>query len=167
MGQAFSFGAAVAQPPTLAGSQTSLVAAAAPSAALSIADVIWVMKLFFLVAITVVPCVTYGVSLWRLIASRSSNSGNPMAASSAATESPGTKQTTVLTCFLLSLFCAGFCCASNLVVVVRIARAQPQLPLYWKPADFITSLSFYSYMMRIQQRLSYAKIPLVCKVCHP
>ncbi|CAK9189661.1 unnamed protein product [Sphagnum troendelagicum] len=89
MGQAFSFVAAVAQPPTLAGSQTSLVAAAAPSAALSIADVISVMKLFFLVAITVVPCVTYGVSLWRLTASRSSNSGNPMAASSAGTESPG------------------------------------------------------------------------------
>ncbi|CAK9857321.1 unnamed protein product [Sphagnum jensenii] len=76
MGQAFSFVAAVAQPPTLAGSQTSLVAAAAPSAALSIADVIWVMKLFFLVAITVVPCVTYGVSLWRSTASCSSNSGN-------------------------------------------------------------------------------------------
>ncbi|CAK9254860.1 unnamed protein product [Sphagnum jensenii] len=89
MGQAFSFVAAVAQPPTLAGSQTSLVAAAAPSAALSIADVIWLMKLFFLVAITVVPCVTYGVSLWRSTASRSSNSGNPMAASSAGTESPG------------------------------------------------------------------------------
>ncbi|CAK9254862.1 unnamed protein product [Sphagnum jensenii] len=47
------------------------------------------MKLFFLVTITVVPCVTYGVSLWRSIASRSSNSGNPMAASSAGTESPG------------------------------------------------------------------------------
>ncbi|KAH9574031.1 hypothetical protein CY35_01G033600 [Sphagnum magellanicum] len=89
MGQAFSFVAAVAEPPILAGSQTSLVAAAAPSAALSIADVIWVMKLFFLVAIIVVPCVTYGVSLWRSIASRSSNSGNPMAASSAGTESPG------------------------------------------------------------------------------
>ncbi|KAH8973245.1 hypothetical protein BDL97_01G035300 [Sphagnum fallax] len=89
MGQAFSFVAAVAQPPTLAGSQTSLVAAAAPSAALSIADVIWVIKLFFLVAITVVPCVTYGVSLWRSIASHSSNSGNPMAASSAGIESPG------------------------------------------------------------------------------
>ncbi|KAH9574030.1 hypothetical protein CY35_01G033600 [Sphagnum magellanicum] len=88
MGQAFSFVAAVAEPPILAGSQTSLVAAAAPSAALSIADVIWVMKLFFLVAIIVVPCVTYGVSLWRSIASRSSNSGNPMAASSAGTESP-------------------------------------------------------------------------------
>ncbi|CAK9254866.1 unnamed protein product [Sphagnum jensenii] len=89
MGQAFSVVAAVAQPPTLAGSQTSLVAAAAPSAALSIADVIWVMKLLFLVAITVVPCVTYGVSLWRSTASHSSNSGNPMANSSAATESPG------------------------------------------------------------------------------
>ncbi|CAK9189660.1 unnamed protein product [Sphagnum troendelagicum] len=87
MGQAFSFVAAAAQPPTLAGSQTSLVAA--PSAALSIADVISVMKLFFLVTITVVPCVTYGVSLWRSIASRSSNSGNPIAASSAGTESPG------------------------------------------------------------------------------
>ncbi|CAK9254861.1 unnamed protein product [Sphagnum jensenii] len=89
MGRAFSFVVAIVQPPTLAGSQTSLVAAAAPSAALSIADVIWVMKLFFLVAITVVPCVTYGVSLWRSIASHSSNSGNPMAASSAGTESPG------------------------------------------------------------------------------
>ncbi len=84
MGQAFSFVAAVAQPPTLAGSQTSHVAAAAPSAALSIADVIWVMKLFFLVPITVVPCVTYRVSLWRLIASHSSNSGNPTADSSAS-----------------------------------------------------------------------------------
>ncbi|CAM6071420.1 unnamed protein product [Sphagnum tenellum] len=89
MGQAFSFVAVVAQPPTLAGSQTNLVAAAAPSASLSIADVISVMKWFFLVAITVVPCVTYGISLWRLIASHSSNSGNPMAASSAGTESPG------------------------------------------------------------------------------
>ncbi|CAK9254863.1 unnamed protein product [Sphagnum jensenii] len=88
MGQAFSFVAAVAQPPTLVGSQTSLVAAVAPSAALSIADVIWVIKLFFFVAITVVPCVTYGVSLWRSTASRSSNSGNPMAASSAGIESP-------------------------------------------------------------------------------
>ncbi len=166
MGQAFSFVAAGAQAPTLAGSQTSLVAAAAPSAALSIADVIWVMKLFFLVTITVVPCVTYGVSLWRSIASRSSNSGNPMAASSAGTESPGTKPTTILTWFLLSLFCAG-CCASKLSIVVRIGRAQPQLPLYWKPADFITILSFYSYMICIQRRPSSAKIPLICKVCHP
>ncbi len=116
MGQAFSFVAPGAQAPTLAGSQTSLVAEAAPSAALSIADVIWVMKLFFLVVITVVPCVTYGVRLWRSIASRSSNSGNPMAASSAGTESPGTKPTTVLTCFLLSLFCAGLCCASKLAI---------------------------------------------------
>ncbi|CAM6021212.1 unnamed protein product [Sphagnum balticum] len=89
MGEAFSFVSAGAQAPALAGSQTSLVAAAAPSAALSIADVIWVMKDFFLVTITVVPCVTYGVSLWRWIASRSSNSGNPMAASSAGTASPG------------------------------------------------------------------------------
>ncbi|CAK9857320.1 unnamed protein product [Sphagnum jensenii] len=89
MGQAFSFVAVGAQAPALVGSQTSLVAAAAPSAALSIADVISVMKLFFLVTITVVPCVTYGVSLWRSIASRSSNSGNPMAGSSAGTESPG------------------------------------------------------------------------------
>jgi hypothetical protein len=74
---------------------------------------------------------------------------------------------TILTWFLLSLFCAGFCCASKLAIVVRIGRAQPQLPLYWKPADFITSLSFYSYMMCIQPRPSYAKIPLICKVCHP
>ncbi len=114
MGQAFSFVAAVAQPPTLAGSQTSLVAAAAPTAALSIADVIWVMKLFFIVAITVVPCVTYGVSLWRSIASRSSNSGNPMAASSAGTDSPGTKPSNILTWFLLSLFCAGFVVQASL-----------------------------------------------------
>ncbi len=113
MGQAFSVVAAVAQPPTLAGSRTSLVAAAAPSAALSIADVIWVMKLFFFVAITVVPCVTYGVSLWRSTPSHSSNSGNPMADSSAGTESPGTKPTTILTCNLLSFFSAKFCCACN------------------------------------------------------
>jgi len=121
MGQAFSFVAAGAQPPALAGSQTSLVAAAAPSAALSIADVIWVMKLFFLVTITVVPCVTYGVSLWRSIASRSSNSGNPMAASSAGTESPGTKPTTTLTCFLLSLFCAGFVVQASLQLLSELA----------------------------------------------
>jgi hypothetical protein len=129
MGQAFSFLAAGAQPPTLAGSQTSLVAAAAPSAALSTADAIWVMKLFLFVVISV--------------ASHSSNSGNdPMAASSAGTETPGTKRTTILTCFLLSLFCTGFCCASKLAIVIRIGRAQPQLPLYCKPADFITRLSF-------------------------
>jgi hypothetical protein len=65
------------------------------------------------------------------------------------------------------LFCAGLCCASKLAIVVRIDRAQPQLPLYWKPAHFITSSSFYSYMMGIQPRPSYAKIPLICKVCHP
>jgi len=114
MGRAFSFVAAVAQPPTLAGSQTSLVAAAGPSADLSIADVVWVVKLFFLVAITVVPCVTYGVSLWRSIASHSSNSGNPMAASSAGTESPGTKPTTILNCFLPYLFSAGFVVQASL-----------------------------------------------------
>jgi len=167
MGQAFPFVAAGAQPPTLAGSQTSLVAAAAPSAALSIADVIWVVKLFFLVAITVVPCVTYGVNLWRSTVSHSSNSGDPTADSSAGTESPGTKPTSILTCFLLSLFSAGFCCASKLAFSLRIGRAQPQLPLYWKPADFITSLTFYSYMTCMQVRPSYAKIPLICKVCHP
>jgi len=121
MGQAFSFVAAVAQPPTLAGSQTSLVAAATPSAALSIADVIWVIKLFFLVAITVVPCVTYGVSLWRSIASHSSNSGNPMAASSAGIESPGTKPTTTLTWFLLSLFCAGFVVQASFQLLSELA----------------------------------------------
>jgi hypothetical protein len=33
------------------------------------------------------------------------------------------------------LFSAGFCCASKLAIAVRIGRAQPQLPLYWKPAD--------------------------------
>jgi hypothetical protein len=121
MGQAFSFVAAVAQAPALAGSQTSLVAAAAPSAALSIADVIWVMKLFFLVTITVVPCVTYGVSLWRSTASRSSNSGNPMAASSAGTESPGTKPTTILTWFLLSLFCAGFVVQASFQLLSELA----------------------------------------------
>jgi hypothetical protein len=125
MGQAFSFVAAVAQPPTLAGSQTNLVAAAAPSAALSIADVISVMKWFFLVAITVVPCVTYGVSLWKSIASHSSNSGNPMAASSAGTESPGTKPTTILTCFLLSLFCAGFVVQASLQLLSELAGLNP------------------------------------------
>jgi hypothetical protein len=121
MGQAFSFVAAVAQAPTLAGSQTSLVAAAAPTAALSIADVIWDMKLFFLVTITVVPCVTYGVSWWRSIASHSSNSGNPMAASSAGTQSPGTKPRTTLTCFLLSLFCAGFVVQASLQLLSELA----------------------------------------------
>jgi hypothetical protein len=40
------------------------------------------------------------------------------------------------------LFCTGFCCASKLAIVIRIGRAQPQLPLYCKPADFITRLSF-------------------------
>ncbi len=48
----------------------------------------------------------------------------------------------------------------------ELARFNPKLLLYWKPIDFITSLSLYSYMMCIQPRPSYAKIPLICKVCH-
>jgi hypothetical protein len=79
------------------------------------------MKLFFLVAITVVPCVTYGVSLWRSIASRSSNFGNLMTASSAGTESLGTKPTTILTWFLLSLFCAGFVVQASLLLLSELA----------------------------------------------
>ncbi len=86
----------------------------APNAALSIANVIWVVKLFLLIAITIVPCVTYGISLWRLITSHSSNSGNPMATSSPGIESPSTKPTTILTCFLLSLFCVGFVVQASL-----------------------------------------------------
>jgi hypothetical protein len=44
-----------------------------------------------------------------------------MAASSAGTESPSTKPTTILTCFLLSLFCAGFVVQASLQLLLELA----------------------------------------------
>jgi hypothetical protein len=48
-----------------------------------------------------------------------------MAASSAGTESPGTKPTTILTCFLLSLFGAGFVVQASLQLLSELPGLNP------------------------------------------
>jgi hypothetical protein len=85
---------AVAKPPTLVGSQTLTAA----SSVLSVDDIIWVLKLLLsFVAITMVVCTIYRVTLWRSIASKSPNLGNPMASSSSGTDQfPGMKPITIL-----------------------------------------------------------------------
>jgi len=103
MGRPLSFMDAVAKPPTLVGSQTLTVA----SSVLSVDDIISVLKLLlFFVAITIVVCTIYKVTLWRSIASASPNPGNPVPSSSPTTnQPPGMKLITILSYFFISLFC--------------------------------------------------------------
>jgi hypothetical protein len=85
---------AVAKPPTLVRSQTLTAA----SSVLFVDDIIWVLKLLLsFVAITMVVCTIYGVTLWRSIPSKSPNLGNPIPSSSSGTnQSPGMKPITIL-----------------------------------------------------------------------
>jgi hypothetical protein len=103
MGHPLSFMDAVAEPPTLVGSQTLTAA----SSVLSVDDIIWVLKvLLFFAAVTMVVCTIYKVSLWRSIASASPNPGNPVPSSSPGTnQPPGTKPITILSYFFISVFC--------------------------------------------------------------
>jgi TctA family transporter len=65
MGSPLSFVDAVAEPPTLVGSQTLTV----PSSVLSVDDIIWDLKvLLFFAAVTMVVCTIYRVTLWRSLA---------------------------------------------------------------------------------------------------
>ncbi|CAK9254867.1 unnamed protein product [Sphagnum jensenii] len=83
MGRPLSFMDAVAEPPTLVGSQTLTAA----SSVLSVDDIIWVLKLLlFFAAINMVVCTIYRVSL--CIASASRNPGNPVPSSSPGTNQP-------------------------------------------------------------------------------
>jgi len=99
MGRPFSFVDAVAEPPTLMGSQTLTPA----SSVLSVDDIIWVLKvLLFFATVTTVVCTT----LWRSIASGSPNPGNPVPSSSPGTsQPPGMKPISTLSYFFFSLFC--------------------------------------------------------------
>jgi hypothetical protein len=94
---------ALAEPPTLAGSQTLTVA----SSVLYVDDIIWVlMVLLFFDAVTMVVCTIYRVTLWRSIASASRNPGNPVPSSSPGTnQPPGMKPISILSYFFISLFC--------------------------------------------------------------
>ncbi|CAM6045626.1 unnamed protein product [Sphagnum compactum] len=85
MGRPLSFMDAVAEPPTLVGSQTLTAA----SSVLSVDDIIWVLKLLlFFAAVTMVVCTVWWFSLWRSIASASPNPGNPVPSSSPGTNQP-------------------------------------------------------------------------------
>jgi hypothetical protein len=103
MGRALSFMDAVAEPPTLVGSQTLTAA----SSVLSVDDIIWVLKLLlFFAAVTMVVCTIYRVSLRRSIASASPNPDNPVPSSSPGTNKPpGMKPINILGYFFISLFC--------------------------------------------------------------
>jgi hypothetical protein len=99
MGRPLSFLDAVAQPPTLVGSQTLTAA----SSVLSVDYIIWLLKLLlFFAAVTMVVCTIYRVSLWRSIASAFPNPGNPVPSSS-----PGTNQHSELLFYFLVL-CLDF-----------------------------------------------------------
>ncbi len=103
MGRPLSFMDAVAEPPTLVGSQTLTAA----SSVLSVDDIIWVLKLLlFFAVVTMVIWTIYRVSLWRSIASSASpNRGNPVPSSSPGTnQPPGMKPITILSYFFISLF---------------------------------------------------------------
>ncbi|KAH8973246.1 hypothetical protein BDL97_01G035400 [Sphagnum fallax] len=85
MGRPLSFMDAVAEPPTLVGSQTLTAA----SSVLPVDDIIWVLKLLlFFAAVTMVVCTIYRVSLRRSIASASRNPGNPVPSSSPRNNQP-------------------------------------------------------------------------------
>jgi hypothetical protein len=103
MGSPLSFVDAVAEPPTLVGSQTLTV----PSSVLSVDDIIWDLKvLLFFAAVTMVVCTIYRVTLWRSLASASPNLGNPVPSSSPGThQPPGMKPISILSYFFISLFC--------------------------------------------------------------
>jgi len=103
MGRPLSFMDAVAEPPTLVESQTLTAA----SSVLSVDDIIWVLKLLlFFAEVTMVVCTIYRVSLWRSIAYASRNLGNPVPSSSpGSNQPPGMKPISILSYFLISLFC--------------------------------------------------------------
>jgi hypothetical protein len=103
MGRPLSFMDAVAEPPTLVGSQTLTAA----SSVLSVDDIMWVLKLLlFFAAVIMVVCTIYRVSLWRSIASASRNLGNPVPSSSPRNnQPPGMKPISILSYFFISLFC--------------------------------------------------------------
>jgi hypothetical protein len=103
MGRPLSFMDAVAEPPTLVGSQTLTAA----SSVLSVDDITWVLRLLlFFAVVTMVVCTIYRVTLWRSIASASQNLDNQVPSSSPGTnQPPGMKPISILSYFFISLFC--------------------------------------------------------------